>query len=417
MGYIPSLGSFVRVVGGVLAVSLISTAGLLYRYQTSLIYPSSFPAGSKAEVNTPDEYDLPYIEEELITPDSQRLRIFVMLQGTKLAARRPLPRIQEVTEDEKVQPSQPVERKSTAAQTGITPLDVVDADLAAKRPTVLFLHANAGNMGHRLPLAAVFFKRFGCNVIMLSYRGYGFSTGSPNERGIKIDTQTTLDYIRSHPALSSTVLVAYGQSIGGAVAIDLAARNPASVHALILENTFLSIPELIPHVLPPVRPFAFLCREYWNSAVAITKVSSKVPTLFLSGRQDELVPPPHMDALFAKCNSAVKVKKEFADGTHNDTCIKPGYFEAIGEFLLAHVVTLVNDKSTAAAVAAEVDEEKEQQGGQAKPATKEASSSDESSADDWVQMSHSEVTDEAAKAKRQAQDADAPTLSKVPTKL
>ncbi|CDS00328.1 uncharacterized protein SPSC_00827 [Sporisorium scitamineum] len=399
MGYIPSLGSFVRVVGGVLAVSLISTAGLLYRYQTSLIYPSSFPAGSKAEVNTPDEYDLPYIEEELITPDSQRLRIFVMLQGTKLSARRPIPRIQQVTDDEKV-PSQPVERKSTPTQTGITPLDVFDADLAAKRPTVLLLHANAGNMGHRLPLAAVFFKRFGCNVIMLSYRGYGFSTGSPNERGIKIDTQTTLDYIRSHPALSSTMLVAYGQSIGGAVAIDLAARNPASVHALILENTFLSIPELIPHVLPPVRPFAFLCREYWNSAVAIAKISSKVPTLFLSGRQDELVPPPHMDALFAKCNSSIKLKKEFPDGTHNDTCIKPGYFEAIGEFLLAHVVTLVNDRST---------------GGE-KSAAKEASSSDESS-DDWVQMSHSEVTDEAAKAKNQAEDADAPTLSKVPTKL
>ncbi|CBQ69657.1 conserved hypothetical protein [Sporisorium reilianum SRZ2] len=414
MGYIPSLGSFVGVVGGVLAVSLISTAGLLYRYQTSLIYPSSFPAGSKAEVNTPDEYDLPYIEEELITPDSERLRVFVMLQGTKLAARRPMPRIQEVTDDDEKRPTQPVERKSTPTQTGIAPLDVVDAQLASKRPTVLFLHANAGNMGHRLPLAAVFFKRFGCNVIMLSYRGYGFSTGSPNERGIKIDTQTTLDYIRSHPALSSTILVAYGQSIGGAVAIDLAARNPASVHALILENTFLSVPELIPHVLPPVRPFAFLCREYWNSGVAITKISSRVPTLFLSGRQDELVPPPHMDALFARCNSTVKLKKEFADGTHNDTCIKPGYFEAIGEFLLAHVVTLVNDKSTAAVVAEK--ETLQQQGAKAKSAAKEAGSSDESS-DDWVQMSHSEVKDEAAKARSQAKDADAPTLSKVPTKL
>ncbi|SJX65306.1 uncharacterized protein SRS1_15576 [Sporisorium reilianum f. sp. reilianum] len=414
MGYIPSLGSFVGVVGGVLAVSLISTAGLLYRYQTSLIYPCSFPAGSKAEVNTPDEYDLPYIEEELITPDSERLRVFVMLQGTKLAARRPMPRIQEVTDDDEKRPTQPVERKSTPTQTGIAPLDVVDAQLANKRPTVLFLHANAGNMGHRLPLAAVFFKRFGCNVIMLSYRGYGFSTGSPNERGIKIDTQTTLDYIRSHPALSSTILVAYGQSIGGAVAIDLAARNPASVHALILENTFLSVPELIPHVLPPVRPFAFLCREYWNSGVAITKISSRVPTLFLSGRQDELVPPPHMDALFARCCCTVKLKKEFADGTHNDTCIKPGYFEAIGEFLLAHVVTLVNDSSTAAVVAEK--ETLQQQGAKAKSAAKEAGSSDESS-DDWVQMSHSEVKDEAAKARSQAKDADAPTLSKVPTKL
>ncbi|KIS66637.1 uncharacterized protein UMAG_10582 [Mycosarcoma maydis] len=414
MGYMPSFGSLVRVVGGLLAVSLISTAGLLYRYQTSLIYPASFPPGSKAEVNTPDEYDLPYIEEELITPDSQRLRIFVMLQGTKLAPRRSTPKIQAV-EDEKSSLQQ-VERKSTANHTGITPIDVVDAELASSRPTVLFLHANAGNMGHRLPLAAVFFKRFGCNVIMLSYRGYGFSTGSPNERGIKIDTQTTLDYIRSHPALSSTVLVAYGQSIGGAVAIDLAARNPASVHALILENTFLSIPELIPHVLPPVRPFAFLCREFWNSGVAISNISHKVPTLFLSGRQDELVPPSHMDALFAKCSSNIKIKKEFADGTHNDTCIKPQYFETIGEFLLQHVVGLVRDKAALAAVETETHEqmvEDKQETGVPSKSTKEASG-DES--DDWVQMGHSEISDEAQVGEQPKQDQlpDAPTLSSAP---
>lgn len=407
MGYIPSFGSIFRVVGGVLAVSLISTAGLLYRYQTSLIYPCSFPPGSKAEVNTPDEYDLPYTEEELITPDSERLRIFVMLQGTKLAARKPIPRIQAV-EDEKLPQ---LERKSTATQTGVTPVDTFDAELAGKRPTVLFLHANAGNMGHRLPLAAVFFKRFGCNVVMLSYRGYGFSTGSPNERGIKIDTQTALDYIRAHPSLSSTILVAYGQSIGGAVAVDLAARNPASVHALILENTFLSIPELIPHVLPPVRPFAFLCREYWNSGVTISKISSRVPTLFLSGRQDELVPPAHMDALFERCKSQVKVKKDFADGTHNDTCIKPKYFESIGEFLLAHVVTLVKDRTAEQETQAEGEAGAKTTG--AGTNTRREGSGDES--DDWVQMSHSEVKDEARVSEiKEKEDQDAPTLSKVP---
>ncbi|EST08574.1 hypothetical protein PSEUBRA_001644 [Kalmanozyma brasiliensis GHG001] len=399
MGYLPSFGSIVRVVGGVLAVGLVSTAGLLYRYQTSLIYPAGFPAGSKAEVNTPDEYDLPYIEEELITPDSERIRIFVMLQGTKLATRRPTPKIQEV-DDEK--PPQ-IERKSTPTQTGMVPLDVVDADLASQRPTVLFLHANAGNMGHRLPLAAVFYKRFGCNVIMLSYRGYGFSSGKANERGIKIDTQTTLDYIRSHPSLSSTILVAYGQSIGGAVAIDLAARNPASVHALVLENTFLSIPELIPHVLPPVRPFVFLCREFWNSGIIIGKISTKVPTLFLSGRQDELVPPAHMDALFERCNSKVKVKKEFRDGTHNDTCIKSGYFEAIGEFLMAHVVGLVRDKA-ATATGEKLDHE----------STGGAKKDSEDESDGWDRMSHSEVKDELKMGEVKEKDADAPTLSKAP---
>ncbi len=72
---------------------------------------------------------------------------------------------------------------------------------------------------------------------MLSYRGYGLSTGQPSEAGIRIDAQTTLDYIKEHPILKSTILVAYGQSLGGAVAVDVTQRNPKHVHALILENT------------------------------------------------------------------------------------------------------------------------------------------------------------------------------------
>jgi len=64
---------------------------------------------------------------------------------------------------------------------------------------------------------------------MLSYRGYGLSTGEPSEPGLRVDAQTVLDWIRKHPILSHTPVVAYGQSIGGAVAIDLAAHNKRSV--------------------------------------------------------------------------------------------------------------------------------------------------------------------------------------------
>lgn len=157
---------------------------------------------------------------------------------------------------------------------------------------------------------------------MLSYRGYGLSTGQPSEVGIRIDAQTALDYIRNHAALKKTTVVAYGQSIGGAVAVDLASRNTRSIHGLVLENTFLSIPELIPHVLPPIRPLAFLCREFWPTSESIRKLPASMPILFMSGRGDDLVPPSHMDALFERCPSKQKVWKEFATGTHNDTCIK-----------------------------------------------------------------------------------------------
>lgn len=76
---------------------------------------------------------------------------------------------------------------------------------------------------------------------MLSYRGYGKSEGSPTEKGLRIDSQTLLDFVREHEILKDTPLVAYGQSIGGAVAIDLVSRNEDSFSGLMVENTFLSV--------------------------------------------------------------------------------------------------------------------------------------------------------------------------------
>lgn len=197
-------------------------------------------------------------------------------------------------------------------------------------------HGNGGNVGHRVPLARIFFLKMRCNVMLLSYRGYGFSEGSPSEKGIRIDAQAALDYIKSHPILGRTKLVIYGQSIGGAVGIDLASRNRNKIQALILENTFLSLPRLIPSALPLLAPFAFLCHQIWDSATSITLIPPNVPILMLSGKVDEVVPPEHMTELFEiSCRTGRNkgVWREFANGSHNDTCVQPGYWNAIDDFV------------------------------------------------------------------------------------
>lgn len=114
--------------------------------------------------------------------------------------------------------------------------------------TVMMFHGNAGNIGHRLPIAKVLVNDLNCNVLMVQYRGYGLSTGNPNEKGLLIDSQTGLDYFRQRDDLKRTKLVIYGQSLGGAVGISLVARNQASedISGMILENTFLSITKMIP---------------------------------------------------------------------------------------------------------------------------------------------------------------------------
>lgn len=143
--------------------------------------------------------------------------------------------------------------------------------------------------GHRLPIARVFSEQMGCNIFILSYRGYGFSTGRPSEKGLLIDAQTALTYLLSNESTRNTQLFVYGQSLGGALAIQLVARNQDKVQGLILENTFRSIRTLIPTVFPPARYLARLCHQIWPSEKTLPRIAS-VPVLFLSGLKDELVP-------------------------------------------------------------------------------------------------------------------------------
>ncbi|ORY97135.1 Alpha/Beta hydrolase protein [Lobosporangium transversale] len=274
---------------GAAAVAILSGGALLYHFQCEIIYPANFPEGSRTHVIKPSQYGLPYEDLTLVTSDEVKIKAYLIKQSDDLVAR--------------------------------------------KRPTILFLHANAGNMGHRLSIADVFYRQFGCNVFMLSYRGYGLSEGSPTEKGLKIDAKTALNYIKGHPVLSETKLIAYGQSIGGAVSIDIVAKNQDQFSGLIIENTFLSLPKVIPHVLPMISALSFLCHQIWNSEQMIQYIS-RLPVLFLSGKKDELVPPAHMMELHRLLDTTGEVVwREFPNGTHNDTCLKPGYFEAIKAFL------------------------------------------------------------------------------------
>lgn len=152
-------------------------------------------------------------------------------------------------------------------------------------------HGNAGNIGYRLPIAKILVNELGCNVLMLQYRGYGLSTGNPNEKGLMIDAQTGLEYIRQRHELRGSRIVLYGQSIGGAVAIGLAARNQkhGDIAAIILENTFTSLRKLIPTAFPPARFLAPLCHQIWPSEETLPQIT-RIPILFLSGLKDEIVP-------------------------------------------------------------------------------------------------------------------------------
>jgi fermentation-respiration switch protein FrsA (DUF1100 family) len=214
---------------------------------SEIIYPRNIPPGARTDVPRPAQYGIEDHEELSIpTPDGETLSAFLLRPSNKAQAR-------------------PV--------------------------TILAFHGNAGNIGHRLPIGRVLTNDVNCTVLMLEYRGYGLSTGTPNEQGLVIDAQTGLDYIRSREDLKNNKIVIFGQSIGGAVAIDLVSKNQVAgdVKGLILENTFLSIAKMIPNAVPVAKWLTPFCHEYWRSEEMIPKIT-KVPILFLSGLQDEIVP-------------------------------------------------------------------------------------------------------------------------------
>lgn len=117
-----------------------------------------------------------------------------------------------------------------------------------QKVTILMFHGNAGNIGHRIPIARMFANSMNCNVFMLEYRGYGTSTGSPDQKGLMVDAQTALDHLRQGTETKDDRIVVYGQSLGGAVSVQLVGQNQHknAIKGLILENTFLSMRKLIP---------------------------------------------------------------------------------------------------------------------------------------------------------------------------
>jgi len=290
-----SILSYLRIP--FLASSGIAALGssLLYFKQNELIYPRGFPSGSRTEVPTPAHFRISESETLTIpTPDGETLHAYLL---------RP------------------------------------PKALLRKNITILMFHGNAGNIGHRLPIGKVLSGSIGCDVLMVEYRGYGLSTGTPNEDGLTIDAQASLDYIRSRGDLQGQKLVIYGQSLGGAVAVKLVADNQdfGDISGLILENTFTSIRKLIPSAFPPAKYLARLCHQYWTSDESLPKITANIPILFMSGLKDEIVPANMMRTLFELCRVQTKIWRSFKNGSHNATVAEPGYFDAIWEFLVQEV--------------------------------------------------------------------------------
>ena len=101
--------------------------------------------------------------------------------------------------------------------------------------TLLWLHGNGGNIGHRVDEIGLIHYRLGVNILIVDYRGYGLSDGTPSEQGMYQDAEAALRYLRSRPDVDSDRIVYFGRSLGAAVAVDQS-DLVAPVATLIIAN-------------------------------------------------------------------------------------------------------------------------------------------------------------------------------------
>lgn len=195
----------------------------------------------------------------------------------------------------------------------------------------LILHGNAGNMTQRMDTIAMF-HRMGYGVLIFDYRGYGRSTGRPSEEGLYEDAQAAWQYLTRERGIAPGQIVLFGESLGGAVAAWLAARERPG--ALVLSSVFTSAPEVAADLYPWL-PTRWLVRLRYDTRAALARI--RCPVLVAHSPEDEIIPFRHGRLLY----DAAPEPKAFLRlaGGHNEGFLfmRTAWADALADFLRRHV--------------------------------------------------------------------------------
>ena len=174
---------------------------------------------------------------------------------------------------------------------------------------VLMCHGNAGNLSFRGQGVLNYRKRFNSAIMVFDYPGYGLSDGEPSERGCYASADAAYDWLTRGKRFRPEQIIVYGESLGGAIAVDLASRRQIS--ALILVNTFANLPEIAQRIYYWL-PVTMLMHNRFDSEGKIHDV--RAPIFFTHGTVDQLIPYEHCLRLFARANNPKELLKREGKG-------------------------------------------------------------------------------------------------------
>lgn len=204
-----------------------------------------------------------------------------------------------------------------------------------KQPKTMLYFCGVGpNMGdhHNLSRVAAF-RQLGFSVLVFDYRGYGKSRGDfPSEAQLYEDSYAAWSYLRDELSVAAEDIVIYGESLGGAIALNLAIQKPDAA-GLIMQSSFTTMADAVKHkAIGKVLPVRLLLTEEFNSLERIRNL--QMPVLLLYGANDKSVPVRMSHKLY---EAAPEPKQQLIiKGANHNSIYQPGadsYLKAIESFI------------------------------------------------------------------------------------
>jgi fermentation-respiration switch protein FrsA (DUF1100 family) len=195
------------------------------------------------------------------------------------------------------------------------------------RRLIVFCHGNAQHVADQANLVFRIQTRLEATVFAFDYRGYGRSRGKPYEGGCISDGMAAQQWLARREGVHPEDIVIMGRSLGGGVAVAMAAEQGA--RALVLENTFTSLHDTA-RTLCPWFPLHWFMRNRFDSVRRIHKYSG--PLFQSHGTADRLVPIDLGRRLYEAAPSRAKQFYEFSGAGHNDPQ-PPSYYVSLEQFL------------------------------------------------------------------------------------
>lgn len=235
---------------------------------------------------------------------------------------------------------------NTSIKDGAIPVDE-DVELGyrlyvhhSSAPVLLYFHGN-GEIVIDYDSIAPYYHSIGLSLLVVDYRGYGWSTGTPLTSKLLPDAQIVLDNIPTLLSQSGIIperpLFLMGRSLGSAPAIYLAMNNPDKLNGLIIESGYADAPSLFRRLgiaIPDdVKNDSTLPINNDEKMKQVT-----IPTLVIHGEKDVLIPISHGKTLYANAVSQHKTLVTIPNAGHNNVSFidMPRYFKAIETFVDTH---------------------------------------------------------------------------------